>query len=76
MESQQTLCALQVTRPGVDASVGCEQGFPGSFVERIYPAQARDSVKPRARTNDCGYAIAEASGCMYAIAGAEVWGSE
>jgi hypothetical protein len=60
----------------IDASAGCEQGCPGSFVERIHPSQARDSIKPRVRTDDCGYAIAEAGGCMYAIVGAEVWGAE
>jgi len=65
-----------VTRPSVEASVGCEQGFPGAFVERIHPAQPRDSVKPRVRADDCGYAVGEAGGCMYAIVGAEVRGAE
>ncbi len=64
------------TRPCVHVSAGCEQGFPGSLVERIRPAEARDSVKPRVRTGDYGYAVAEASSCMYAIVGAEVWGAE
>ena len=59
-----------------DASAGCEQGFPGSFVERIHPAQARDSVKPRVRADDCGYAVDQAGSCMYAIVGTEVWGAE
>lgn len=68
--------STSATRPCAHLSVGCEQGFPGSLVERIRPAEARDSVEPRVRTDDCVYAIAEASGCMYAIVGAEVWGAE
>jgi len=55
---------------------GMRAEMSGSFVERIHPTQARDSIKPRVRTDDCGYAIAEAGGCMYAIVGAEAWGAE